>query len=637
MMIKRLPNFPVLGCLLVLSWLTGRLELATPANAQEKNAPIKVELRQSNGRWQLFRAGAPYYIRGAGGPGSLEMLAACGANSNRTWGADEEIRQQLDEAHQRGLSVAVGIWLEHTSPKFDYNNFENVAAQVDNVLAAVRRFKDHPAVLLWGIGNEMEGAAGDNPAVWSHVEHLARLIQDEDPNHPTMSVIAEMGGKKIEAIHKLCPSLDIVGINSYGGASSLPARYRQSGGTKPYIVTEFGPVGTWEVPKNSFGAISEPTSTEKAVVYRNVYQKIAADQELCLGSYAFLWGQKQEGTATWFGLLLPNGNKTSPVDVLVEAWSGKPPVNRCPIIESLSIVTGQPIVAPGAKLELLLKTRDPENDRLTVHWTMLAEANSYVTGGSFQETPELFANRFVPADQPQTTVSLPEQPGLYRIYVTVDDGNQASAVANLVVQVTGAAEPAAPTNAKKTAMTTGDQADGAAGEVTKVEKESLPFVVFDEAGNGDPFTPSGWMGNAKAMKLTADCSMAPFAGKVCLQCDYKLTSDWGGVVWQSPANDWGDQPGGFDLSTAKKLTFHAKGRAGGESITLGVGLIGTDKPFYDTTKQELAVTLTKEWQKFTIDLTAADLSRIKSGFWFSLAGQSEPLTFYLDQIQFEGE
>jgi beta-galactosidase/beta-glucuronidase len=164
-------------------------------------------------------------------------------------GADT--RQRLDEALQNGVSVVLGVWLEHERRGFDYADEAQTADQTKRVLAAVRQYKNHPAVLMWGVGNEMEGYdSGDNPAIWSHVEQLCQLIKKEDPNHPTMSVIAEIGGRRIEAINRFCPSLDVIGINAYGGAATLPARYREAGGKRPYIVTEFGPAGPWEAKKN---------------------------------------------------------------------------------------------------------------------------------------------------------------------------------------------------------------------------------------------------------------------------------------------------------------------------------------------------------------------------------------------------
>jgi hypothetical protein len=88
-----------------------------------------------------------------------------------------------------------------------------------------------------------------------------------DPFHPTMTVTAELGGGRIDGVQKLCPAIDIHGINTYGGAPSVAERYRAGGATKPYVLTEFGPPGVWEIPKNDWGAPSEPTSTEKAAFY----------------------------------------------------------------------------------------------------------------------------------------------------------------------------------------------------------------------------------------------------------------------------------------------------------------------------------------------------------------------------------
>ena len=51
--------------------------------------PIKVEMRQENGQWQLYRGGKPYYIKGVGGQSQMDRAVTYGANSIRTWGASE--------------------------------------------------------------------------------------------------------------------------------------------------------------------------------------------------------------------------------------------------------------------------------------------------------------------------------------------------------------------------------------------------------------------------------------------------------------------------------------------------------------------------------------------------------------------
>src|SRR5688572_30106716 len=121
------------------------------ANAQA----IKTEVvRGTDGKWQLLRDGHPYLIKGAGGSASRELLKEIGGNSFRTWGADN-LDAQLDEAHRLGLSVCVGIWLGQERSGFSYSDPAQVKRQFDMAQRTIEKYKDHPAVLMWGLGNEM--------------------------------------------------------------------------------------------------------------------------------------------------------------------------------------------------------------------------------------------------------------------------------------------------------------------------------------------------------------------------------------------------------------------------------------------------------------------------------------------------
>jgi hypothetical protein len=586
--------------------------LLVPAGALAQ--PVAVELQQTEAGWQLLRSGEPYPIKGAGGWDHLATLADCGGNSIRTWGVGDETQALLDEAHRLGLTVTLGIWLGHERHGFDYNDFDSVAAQYEQVREAVLAYKDHPALLMWGIGNEMEGyEQGANPAIWSHIEACAALVKRLDPHHPTMTVIAEIGGRKIEAIHRLCPSIDIIGVNSYGGASSLPERYAQSGATKPYIVTEFGPPGPWELGRTDFGAAPEPTSTEKAEAYRAAYTAFTADTTNCLGSYAFLWGFKTEATTTWFGMFLPDGSRVATVDAMTACWTGSLPDNRCPSIEPL-VVIGAAGTEPGATVRVALEAADPEGEPLDVAWTLMADPMTYVTAGDEIPVPPSYPERIVRSDADGCALQLPEAPGVYRLFVVVKDPAGNAATANLPLYV-------------------------ADNDPVDTDAIDLPAVVYAEADGEQPWIPSGYMGNAGAITMDAGHADHPRAGDTCLKVVYNSGAEWGGVVWQSPVNDWGDVEGGYDLSGARVLEFWARGEAGGEVVNFGFGLIGADKPFPDTARGSLEeLRLTDAWRLYTIEIPEdADLRRIKTGFFWSLAGQGGAVTFYLDDIAFRSE
>lgn len=582
--------------------------LALPAGA----ASVVKVVKKAGGGFQLLRDGKPYFIKGAGGDGSKPGLKALGANSFRTWGADN-LDVKLAEAQKLDLTVTIGIWLGHKEHGFNYNDAAAVAAQKESARKAILRYRDSPALLLWGLGNEMENGQEDNVAMWNAIEDIAKMAHQLDPNHPTMTVVAEIGGGKVKHINELCPDIDVVGINSYGGGPSIAERYKAAGGVKPYVMTEFGPPGTWESGKNAWGVVPELSSTEKAKAYRATYEKTILAQPLSLGSYAFTWGNKQEATATWYGLLLPDGSRLGAVDALSELWSGKKPANLCPAISALKAV-GPDQVAPGATVKAMLAVADPEHDPLVVKWVLQLDPATYSIGGDTQAVPPTYPDAITHSDSKSATVQMPKTGGAYRLYAYVHDNHGGAAVANLPLNVTG----------------------GAAAPPPAARKASLPLTVYGEGGGDAPYAPAGYMGNAAAIKLDEASTVMPHRGKTCLKVTYTANDNWGGVVWQSPANDWGDQPGGWNLNGAKNLTFWARGAQGGEKVAFLFGLIGIDKTYHDsaTGKQE-GVVLTKDWKQYSIDLTGKDLSQIKTGFAWTLASTGQPITFYLDDVKYE--
>jgi hypothetical protein len=503
--------------------------------------------------------------------------------------------------------VALGIWLGHERHGFKYDDPEQVRRQLESAREAVRKYRNHPALLLWGVGNEMEGfAGGDNPNIWQAVNDIAKMIEEEDPNHPTMTVIAEVGGGRVPSIHRLAPAIDIVGINSYGGAASVAKRYRDSGGTKPLLLTEFGPIGPWEARKTDWGASMEPTSTEKGEMYRRHYKgAITGNPSLVLGGYAFLWGHKQENTATWFGMLLPDGSRVASADVMNELWTGKAPSNRVPVVNSIKL-GGSAVVAPGDTIKVTLDASDPEKDPLVVEWALKREATELGSGGDAEATQPVFNDAKVSVSATGATFRAPSKEQGYRIYATIRDGKGGAATANIPILVQSQES------------------------LTGVTRGNLPFTVLGPEGLG-PFAPSGFMGQPDK----TSSNLVSEAGRRALKFSVNSSAGWAGVAFQNPDGDWGDLPGGFDLTGAKSLTFWAKGAQGGEKVKFEYGILGRDKKHYDTSRGELEVVLTTEWKRHAIPLEGRNLRRIKTGFGWAAALDRAPLTFYLADVRYE--
>lgn len=566
---------------------------------------IPVDLRHGAQGWQLVRNGQPYLIKGAGGAASLELLASAGGNSIRTWSADN-LGATLERAQELGLTVTAGIWLGHERHGFDYDDAEQVRQQFERAREIVSRYKDHPALLIWAIGNEMEGFDdGDNPAIWKAVNDIAAMIKELDPAHPTMTVTAEIGGARIDYLHRRCPAIDIHGINSYGGAASLLERYRLAGSTKPFVLTEFGPPGPWEVAKTQWGAPLEPSSTEKAALYRAHYQRTVRDGDnLALGSYVFNWGFKMEGTATWFGMFLDEGAELGTVDAMTELWSGKPPVNLAPIVEPLVVERGAQ-VNPGARIRIRSHVSDPEGDALTVRWALRPESDDYTTGGDFRPPLADIDDAIVEASEDSALVRMPEYPGAYRLFYYAYDAAGKAATANVPLLVKG--------------------------EV----RTRLPVVVYEDGFEGMPWAPSGWMGAIDSLTLDGGYAENPHSGNASIRMRYTGEYGWAGIAWQNPPNNWGDEEGGYDLGGATQLTLWARGEYGGERIKIGVGIIGDDKAHPDSGIAAVdGIVLSQDWQRYSIPLKRTDLSSIKTGFVIVLNGRKTPVTVYLDRIRF---
>ena len=580
----------------------GPEKAAPPAPA----GPVHVDILPVRGGYLLRRNGEPYRIKGVGGTTRRELAAACGANSLRTWGTGAYLDEALDDAHARGLTVVVGLWLGHPRHGFDYGDAAAVARQADEVLADVRKYRSHPAVLLWGLGNEAEGFDdGDDPRFWRHVEDLAGKIHGLDPHHPVMTVLAGAAKTKVAALHRFAPSVDVVGMNMYRGAEDLPRKYRAAGGRKPYVLSEFAAPGPWQVEPNDLGAIEEPTSTAKADAYADIYKAVTADPA-CLGCYAFKWGAKVEATTTWVGMLLPDGSRLGCVDALARQWGGGVP-NRCPRVRGIG-VRGPERVEPGAVLRAVLLSDDPEGDPLTAEWELRRDSGETSTGGDARQAPPLYAGAVKDADASGATVTMPAGGGLYRLYAVVRDGYGGAATANLPLRVDGV--PAGAVAAR-------------------------PLLVQHDDREGSPYAPSAWMGNKEAVTLDTGSTDDPRRGERCIEVTYAAADGWAAVAWRHPAGDWGSEPGGYDLTGATRLTVWARGERGGERVNFGVGGVGMDKPFPDSAEAAAEFTLTDQWKQYEVDLTGRDLSRLKTGFKWVVSGQGRPVTFYLDDPRIE--
>lgn len=406
--------------------------LVVNAQQPKSKGAVKVEVRKSGNTYQLLRNGQPYFVKGAGGTSYMDRLAAYGGNSVRTWGT-KDAAQILDSAQKHGLTVLMGLGVVPERHGFNYDDAAAVKKQFERVKADVLKFKDHPALLAWGIGNELN-LSYKNPKVWDAVNDIATMIHKEDPNHPASTVLAGINKREIDYIKTNTPAIDFLSINTYGGLAALPEQVKATGWNGAYMVTEWGPTGHWEGLQTSWKAPIEETSSEKAAVYKSRYTfSVERDTQNCLGAYVFLWGQKQERTPTWYGVFTEAGEESEVVDVMQYLWSGKYPDNKAPHIYAFNLdgkkAQHSVLLKAGASYEAIVDAADPDNDALSYHYELLPEATNVGEGGDHEDRPATVPLKL--ENVKKVSIKAPAQKGAYRLFVYVKDGRNNVATANI--------------------------------------------------------------------------------------------------------------------------------------------------------------------------------------------------------------
>ena len=424
--------------LLGLVFVWGSLSVfALESNLKE---PIKVEVVRTEAGFKLHRGGEPYFVKGAGVQGiSLKSLAERGGNSVRTWWIDGA-SQKLDDAHALGLTVSLCLPVVAERFDFDYSDQALVRELLIHVHEVVNRYKDHPALLTWIIGNELNLNMAEDSKVYQVVNQISQLVHTLDPNHPTTTTI--VGGEKdiVDLIREQAPDLDFISIQTYGGIAAFPRYVKRSFQDSPVMITEWGPLGHWEVGQTQWQAPLEQTSTEKAERLLTTYKKnIEPQMSNLLGTYVFLWGQKQERTPTWFSLFTESGESTEAVDAMQYIWTGQWPSNRAPSIKSIRLANKKPrnnvVVYAGGVVEAEVQAEDLEGDPLRYWWSVKPESEEQHVGGDqegyIEDVPKAVLNPF----EQQVRIQVPTEVGAYRLFTTVFDNHGNAAHANIPFNV----------------------------------------------------------------------------------------------------------------------------------------------------------------------------------------------------------
>jgi exo-beta-1,3-glucanase (GH17 family) len=394
---------------------------ATPAG------PSTVRVTGSQGNWQLQVNGQPYEVKVItyGPPqqaadGYMRDLRNMGVNTIRTWGVDDaHTPALLDRAAQQGIKVVVGHWLNQGADYVNDTAYKNsVKAEI---VARVNALKNKQGVLLWDVGNEViltmqdHGLAADvvearRVAYARFVNEVAEAIHAADPNHPVTSTDAYTHAWTY--YRQYSPALDLLAVNSYGAIDTVKRDWIAGGYTKPYILTEGGPDGEWEVPNDVNGVPDEPTDLQKRQGYTDSWNAIKGHPGVALGATEFHYGLENDFGGVWLNTTT-GGWRRLGYHALRRAYTGQNAPNTPPEITSMT-VGSQTAVPAGGTFTVNVAATDPQGDLIRYH---LMASDKHITGNRG------LTNLVFTQNGSGFTVRAPEQLGVWKVYVYAFDGH----------------------------------------------------------------------------------------------------------------------------------------------------------------------------------------------------------------------
>ncbi|GAB3954030.1 discoidin domain-containing protein [Kribbella albertanoniae] len=447
----------------------------TPGNTGPSQGTVRIA--GSQGNWQLLVNDNPWVVKGlTWGPPPTEAaqrlpeLKAIGVNTVRTWGTDASSKTLFDAAAANGMRVVAGYWLQPGGGPGS-GGCANYVTDTDyktTMLAEIRRwtteYKDNPGVLIWNVGNESvlglqncySGAELEQQriAYATFVNDAAKAIHAIDPNHPVTSTDAWTGAWPY--YKQYSPDLDLLAVNSYGHVCQVKQDWINGGYNKPYILTEGGPAGEWEVPNDANGVPDQPTDLQKRDGYLQAWNCITGHAGVALGATLFHYGSENDFGAVWFNIT-PGNEKSLAWYAIRQAFGGPGGGNTPPVITNMTLSRTTDVPA-GGTISVNVAVTDPDGDVLSHDFKVNGK---YIDGsGALVGTPSSGSGPF--------TVTVPQRLGVWKLYDYVRDGRGHVSIETRSFRVV--APPVEGTNIARGKPTTASS--------------------YQQTGNGAPYPPS---------------------------------------------------------------------------------------------------------------------------------------------------
>ncbi|MEU1661600.1 discoidin domain-containing protein [Streptomyces griseofuscus] len=419
----------------------------SPADTTPPPASGAVKVEGTQGNWRLTVGGQPYTVKGvtwgpavSDAPTYLPGVKAMGANTIRTWGTDGSSKTLLDAAAANGIRVINGFWLQPGGGPgaggcVDYvtdTTYKN--AMLTEFAQWVDAYKSHPATLMWNVGNESvlglqncysgSQLEAERNAYTSFVNDVAKKIHSIDPDHPVTSTDAWTGAWPY--YKRNAPDLDLYAVNSYSNVCKVRQDWLDGGYTKPYIITETGPAGEWEVPDDVNGIPDEPTDIQKADAYTKAWNCVTGHQGVALGATLFHYGTEHDFGGVWFNLV-PDGLKRLSYYAVKKAYTGSTAGDNTPPVISKMTADLASSAPAGGEFTVHADVRDPDGDPITY--------KVFLSGNYANGDKRLVEAQWRSTGNGTFVVTAPQKLGVWKVYLQAEDGHGNAGIETKSVKV----------------------------------------------------------------------------------------------------------------------------------------------------------------------------------------------------------
>ncbi len=218
----------------------------------------------------------------------IALMKAAGINAVRTYERLED-RAVLDKLHEAGIAVfstVYGWWQDDPSV----------------VTERVNAVKDHPAILVWVIGNEWNYNhlyGGDNLSLQQTRDQLNRaaaLIRAADAQRPISTIYGEFGsagdGTQIELMLEAMPDIDIWGINAYRGIDHRALFDEWAAvSDKPMYLGEYG-ADAWDSRGAGQLNLDAQAEATRALTQQMMDRYTGLERAVTSGGFIFEWADE---------------------------------------------------------------------------------------------------------------------------------------------------------------------------------------------------------------------------------------------------------------------------------------------------------------------------------------------------------